>query len=92
MVRDLFSDLASSLYFNTGANVIQWAGLLGYVWGLYALWHVSCDAHWWCWRPGRHHVNGTTWKTCSNHTHVETHTRLRKLHRTKHPDRMKKAD
>lgn len=90
VIHNLFNDLANSLYFNTGANVIQWAGLLGYVWGMYALWHVSCDAHLWCWRPGRHAVTGTTWKTCSNHAQTHIHKRLRGEHDLKHPGRMKR--
>jgi hypothetical protein len=64
----------------------NYGGLLSII-GAAAYWHASCDAHKWCWRPGRMPVRGTTWRVCGNHHTREHHDRLFHLHKIKHPSR-----
>jgi len=39
-----------------------------------------------CFRPGRHEVDGTTFRTCRKHTTKPVHERLRNRHAVKFPE------
>lgn len=74
-------------WFGDGANIIQWLSFPGMVIAAAAYWHASCDQAWWCWRPGRVDVEGTTWRVCANHSTPHHHALLQRLHRHKHTER-----
>jgi hypothetical protein len=40
----------------------------------------------WCFRPGRHPVDGTTFHTCRKHTTGPVHEALKARHADKYPD------
>jgi len=56
--------------------------LAGWFWLLRKL-HCS-EPH--CFRPGRHPVKGTTFRTCHKHTTKSVHDRLYELHSVKYPE------
>jgi len=40
----------------------------------------------WCFRPGRHPIEGTTFHTCQKHTVAPVHASLKALHAEKYPE------
>jgi hypothetical protein len=64
------------------ANIIQVAsgGM-----AVYALRKFNCHTRW-CWRIGKHPVEGTTFRTCSKHTTAEHHTELKRRHAIERPE------
>ena len=81
--------LLTNQYWIAAQGIIQNSTVIFWAIALISIYHVSCDAHIWCWRPGRIKVEGTSWLTCSNHSHPSTHHRLKLAHHEKHPRREK---
>lgn len=86
-MHEIIHWLLTNQYWLAVQGIFQNYGGLLSIGAVIAYWHASCDAHTWCWRPGKHTVDGTSWKVCSNHHTKAHHERLHILHRDKHPDR-----
>ena len=75
--------LGSSVFFNSGANVIQWTSGPGLIaalaMGAWARWHGRC-AYGICIRRGEHPVDGTVKKVCTHHHTVKHHRMVYSLH------------
>jgi len=65
---------------NIAASIV--CAVVGWFWLLRKI-HCS-EPH--CFRPGRHPVEGTTFRTCQKHTTQEVHERLHKVHAEKFPE------
>ncbi len=74
--------LNSWLFQSELANVIQVAS--GGT-AIYALRKFNCRTRW-CWRIGKHAVEGTTFRTCSRHATIADHEKLKRRHAIERPE------
>jgi hypothetical protein len=76
--------LGANVYFNSGANLIQWSSgpatlgaVVAFVW---MRWNDRCRATRLCVRRGEHPVKGTKVRVCSRHHTLRHHELVYGLH------------
>lgn len=84
-ITDIISSWQNSLWWQWGANLIQWSTIFFWGAGAIAWWHLSCKV-WWCPRHGRHPIEGTAWHVCEKHHTAAHHNAFREMWSFLHGD------
>lgn len=81
---------ASALWWNLGANIIQWSTVVGWTFIMWRVYQMTCHVPW-CLRHPAHEVDGTHYKVCHVHHTAKHHHFLQerfKKHLEQHPDQL----